>query len=304
MRLCSVSIDLDEIHHYHAIHGLGPPSGEARHAVYDTGLPRLIELAGTSGVPLTLFAVGSDLSRAPNADRLGELSRAGHEVANHSLDHRYDLTRLDRAAMMDQVEGGAAAIERVTGERPVGFRAPGYTMTDQLFDVVRQSGALYDSSIFPCPLYYLAKVGVLSGQRLFGRRSRSIVGPPRALASPAKPYRTGSRFWQRGPGLLELPIQTIGPLRLPFIGTTLTLLGKRRAGWLTRRLVGAALVNLELHGIDALDQGDSLCALAGLQPDLGVPAAAKLETLGHVFQTLKQHGYEFVRLREAARRVG
>ena len=31
---------------------------------------------------------------------------------------------------------GAAAIARVTGRRPVGFRAPGYTVSDPLFDAL------------------------------------------------------------------------------------------------------------------------------------------------------------------------
>jgi len=39
LRLCSVSIDLDEIYCYTRIHGLG--SAPESHAVYDTALPRI-----------------------------------------------------------------------------------------------------------------------------------------------------------------------------------------------------------------------------------------------------------------------
>jgi hypothetical protein len=72
MKLCSISVDLDEIPNYFAIHGLGaraPLAEPTATAVYDIALPRLCELAGSLGVPLTLFAIGDDLARAESADR-------------------------------------------------------------------------------------------------------------------------------------------------------------------------------------------------------------------------------------------
>jgi hypothetical protein len=90
-------------------------------------------------------------------------------------------------------------------------------------------------------------------------------------------------------------------LRLPFIGTTLTLFGPDRARWLTRGVLGAPLVNLELHGIDVLDREDGLEALAAHQPDVRVPTSRKLEALSAAIETLKAAGYSFVRLDEAAR---
>ena len=41
MRLCSVSVDLDEIHNYFAIHGLPTTARPEAHAVYDLALWRL-----------------------------------------------------------------------------------------------------------------------------------------------------------------------------------------------------------------------------------------------------------------------
>jgi hypothetical protein len=76
------------------------------------------------------------------------------------------------------------------------------------------------------------------------------------LTAPANPYRVGEPFWQRGQGLLELPIGVTGALsgRLPYIGTSLIpSLGPRGCRFLTRRIIGRPLVNLELHGIDLVD---------------------------------------------------
>ncbi|HEY2366288.1 MAG TPA: polysaccharide deacetylase family protein, partial [Polyangiaceae bacterium] len=118
MRLCAISVDLDEIPNYWAIHGLDPASGSGRGltAVYDVAVGRLLDLAEEERIPLTLFAIGSDLVRTENADTLRAAHVRGHEIANHTLDHRYDLTRLGRDDMAHQIEGGITAIAHAVGE--------------------------------------------------------------------------------------------------------------------------------------------------------------------------------------------
>jgi hypothetical protein len=110
----------------------------------------------------------------------------------------------------------------------------------------------------------------------------------------------GKPYWKRGNGLLELPVQVTRGARLPFIGTTLTMAGPSRARLLARMCVGEPLVNLELHGIDALDSRDGLSDLARHQRDLSVPLGRKLDSLGGVVELLKGSGYAFVTLCEAA----
>ena len=70
------------------------------------------------------------------------------------------------------------AIAEAAGAAPLGFRAPGYTINDALFEVLAELGMRYDSSVFPCPAYYAAKVAAISGYRLLGRRSHSIDRSP------------------------------------------------------------------------------------------------------------------------------
>jgi peptidoglycan/xylan/chitin deacetylase (PgdA/CDA1 family) len=300
MRVCAVSVDLDEIPNYFAIHGLEEPAGAARSLVYDVAVDRLTDLAKTLGIPLTLFAIGSDLHRPEAAAKLRAAHVAGFEVANHSLDHRYDLVRLGRDGIRQQIEDGARAIERATGVRPVGFRAPGYTITDEVFGVLADLGVAYDSSVFPCPAYWALKAAAIGAIRVRGRSSRSIVDTPAVLAAPTRPYRVGVPYWKRGEGLLEIPIQVTRGGRLPFFGTSLTLWGPRVARSLARMVRGEPLVNLELHGIDVLDAADGLEALRPHQPDVRVPRARKLDALMCALEELRAAGYAFCTLREAA----
>jgi peptidoglycan/xylan/chitin deacetylase (PgdA/CDA1 family) len=304
VRLCAVSVDLDEIPNYYGIHGLPEPTGPERSLVYDVAIDRLGALAEELSIPLTLFAIGSDLARPEAAAKLAAARARGAEIANHSLDHRYDLVRLGRDEIRRQVDEGARAIERATGERPAGFRAPGYTITDEVFDVLVELGVAYDSSVFPCPPYWAAKATAIGLIALRGRTSRSIVDTPAVLAAPTRPYRVGRPYWRRGRGLVELPVQVTRGPRLPFFGTSITLGGPRMARLLARMCAGEPLVNVELHGIDVLDASDGLEALRPHQKDVRVPTARKLDALRAAVGELRDAGYRFVTLREAAGAFG
>ena len=268
--------------------------------MYDVAIDRLEALAKDAAIPLTLFAIGADLARREAAAKLRAARDHGHEIANHSLDHRYDLVRLAHAEITRQIDEGAAAIARAVGERPVGFRAPGYTITDQVFAALMELGVAYDSSVFPCPAYWMAKASAIAWIGARGRTSRSIIDTPAVLLAPTRPYRVGRPYWKRGQGLLELPVQVTRGLRLPVIGTSLTLWGVSAARALTRTCIGEPLVNLELHGIDVLDASDGLEALREHQPDVRVAKTKKLEALHETIATLRRAGYAFVTLREAA----
>jgi peptidoglycan/xylan/chitin deacetylase (PgdA/CDA1 family) len=262
---------------------------------------RLEAFASDARLPLTLFAIGSDLARDEAAARLRDAHGRGHEIANHSLDHRYDLVRLGRDEILRQVDEGARVIERVVGERPVGFRAPGYTITDEVFGVLSELDVAYDSSVFPCPAYFAAKTAAIGAIALRGRESRSIVDTPAVLLAPTRPYLVGTPYWTRGSGLLEIPVQVTRGARLPFYGTSITMAGPTGARLLAKMCVGEPLVNIELHPIDVLDADDGLEALRPHQPDVRVARERKIEALHAAVEVLKGEGYAFVTMREAAR---
>src|SRR5262245_59799619 len=196
LRLCAVSVDLDEVGCYSASHGLPELEGGAAHAMYRRALPRLLDLFEKLAIPATLFACGRDLEDATAASTLAAAARSGYEIGNHSQDHYYDLTRRSAAEMHEQVSRGAQSIERATGQAPVGFRAPGYTMNDELFRVLGELGVTYDSSVFPCPLYYAGKTATIGHYRARGRPTHSVVDDPRVLRAPAEPYRIDKPYWK------------------------------------------------------------------------------------------------------------
>jgi peptidoglycan/xylan/chitin deacetylase (PgdA/CDA1 family) len=302
----SVSVDLDPIECYFRIHALpGVPPEIARFAVLRRCLPRFGELFARHGVKATFFVVGRDLGEDGDGRRLlAQLAGDGHELANHSYAHPYDLTRLARPLIADEIDRGHEAIAGCANAAPVGFRAPGYTTSDTLIDLLCERGYAYDSSAFSSVPYYLAKAAVMGMLRLRGRQSGSILGSPAILRAPLAPYRPDSRDVY-SPGdrpILELPMAVTPWLRLPVIGTTLVT----APAWLRRRLVASALrapfFNLELHGIDLADaDADGLpAALIARQPDLRQPLARKLEALDATLAEARAAGATFRTLREVA----
>jgi peptidoglycan/xylan/chitin deacetylase (PgdA/CDA1 family) len=304
-RLAAVTIDLDEVHHYRAIHGLpvAPPNGDdaAARIACTVGLSRAVEFAARLDLPLTLFVVGDDLRSQRVVEQVREAARVGHAIESHSMSHPYDLVRLGLDRIRREVTDGFDVIERCVGRRPQGFRAPGYTTSDVVFDALEEAGARFDSSVFPCPVYDAAKILALASMHMVGRRSRSIMPDPRVWLASTEPYRPGRPYQRPGNrALIEIPIRVTRGARLPVIGTSLALAGPRGARLLVRTCAAPRVFNLELHALDFLGREDGLEDLVRHQPDLARPRQARLAAIEAAILELRATGYQFVTLATAA----
>lgn len=307
-RLASISVDLDSLPHYCRIHGL-PESlldARARGLVYTTAVPRLRELLEAVGVPGTFFAIGEDVAAdARAAAALRSAREAGVEVASHSYSHDYALTRRPPESIREDLRRADEVLEAATGVRPVGFRAPGYTLNAALYAATVERGYRYGSSAFPAAPYYTAKAVVMGALALLGRPSRAVLDSPRVLLAPRTPYRPDpARPYARGRGaVLELPMAVTPGMRFPLIGTFATTLPLPAVRAAYRACGGDAFFNFELHAVDVLDERDGIPPeLVRQQRDLRVPAARKLERLRTLFGWLASDS-DVVTLRDAAARL-
>jgi peptidoglycan-N-acetylglucosamine deacetylase len=143
---------------------------------------------------------------------------------------------------------------------------------------------------------------VMGALALTGRRSRSVLDRPRVLAAPLLPYRPDpDEPYRAGDGAVpELPI-TVEPLtRFPFIGTFVATLPAGVVDVLYRRVARQPFLNLELHGIDLVDESDGAGpALARAQRDLRVPAARKQARLAELLGRIRGE-YDVVTLLQAS----
>ncbi len=271
-----VSVDLDDVTCYHAIHGLPPP--EHAGLSLRRWLPRFLELFDKLGVRATFFVIGSDLAdgqpgAADGARVLRQALADGHELGNHSEAHAYDLVRWSSQRQREDLAACDARL-RALGAEVEGFRAPGYTHDARLLSHVVALGYRYDSSCLPSPPYYLAKRAVMGAMRLRGRRSSSLPGGARSFWGPRQPYRRADvPLW-------ELPM-SVSRWRLPLVGTSLLALPAIVGGPLRREALRLGQFHIELHAIDLADpQRDPLSeALVRRQPELRVPWRVRYERL-------------------------
>ncbi len=304
MKCACVSVDLDGLHHYGRIHGLPAAALDARaqRLHLTVALPRLLALLAKLQLKATFFVVGEDV-HGEGAEVLHRAVQAGHELASHSHSHPYALAHMTAAQVEEELGRAEEALQAVSGVRPEGFRAPGYTLSSTLLSVLVRRGYRYDASVFPAAPYYLAKALVLLGMRLVGRTSASSLDSPAVLLAPRQPYVPDEgRPYRRGTApLWELPMSVTRWARVPFFGTLVTSLPP----WVVRAAyAGVAreeFVSLELHAVDVLDAADGIpAALVQRQKDLAVPRALKEKRLEDVLGWLGRD-FPLSTLAEAAR---
>ena len=286
-----MSVDLDDVACYHAIHGLPPPPKQQLGIVLERCLPRFLELFAALNVRATFFVVGRDLARdlrdgGRGAALLRQALAQGHELANHSYSHAYDLSVWPKARIADDLKA-CDGLLRELGASPVGFRAPGYTHNIKLLTEVAGLGYSYDSSVLPSPAYYLAKLTVMAWMALRGRRSHSLARGWRCFLGTTQPWQVA------GLGLWEMPMSVSPYLRLPMIGTMLLAGPEPLAGRLRDSAAREPYFHLELHGLDLADSGGEGSSgdgyapeMVALQPELRVPLALRLDRLRGLLRSL------------------
>ncbi|GIV77339.1 MAG: polysaccharide deacetylase [Litorilinea sp.] len=141
---------------------------------------QLLRLLRSHGVRATFFVLGHVADHHPGL--IEEICADGHEIGVHGYFHRF-VYRLTPAQFQEELERGIQAVMSITGEQPLGHRAPYFSIdhrTPWAFACLEACGFRYDSSIFPI---------------------RSLL-----YGSPGAP-----RFPYRVPGhrLVEFPVSTV-----------------------------------------------------------------------------------------------
>lgn len=305
-RYACITVDLDTLRCYRDIHGLDYEMvGRAGDPTYTVGVQRMLEMFDDLGIRATLFVIGRDTVVPTHHDLLKRAHDAGHELANHTHSHHYDLPRHPRTDQQSEVARGEGAIASITGTGPAGFRAPGYNMTGELLDICRSRDYLYDSSILPSPPYWLAKGAIMTWKRMMGAPSRSSQTPASNLLAPTTAYRPApDALWRHDPdgdSPIEVPMCLVPGLRIPVIGTSLHLLGASgfAAIYPLLRRHYDSILNLEFHAIDFIDDSDLADpGLAEYQPDLEIPWIRKRQRYRNIFERIGED-YTFATMADA-----
>ena len=294
----TIQVDVDDLWvYYESIHRSPPQDTPA--LVYEQGIPRLLDLFARFGIRATFFVCGRDLPA--QAHWVREMARQGHEIANHSTWHRTGFARLSAAEKQADIATTQALIQDACGQRPVGFKAPGFSFAPDLLAVLVELGFRYDSTILPMP--WAPALRTL--QRLISRGQVDDSHYGRAIhgLAPLRPYRPdmaaphqARRAAAGQPDFWEAPVTTMPGLRVPMHSTFVLTAGRSLFDLGMARVQAASLpVNYLLHAADVVESVSDP-ALASYR-FLAMPWADKRPLYEHMLHRLSSH-YELVPTRE------
>lgn len=259
--LANLSLDLDNEWAYLKTHE--DPVWESYPSYLNVVVPRILQSLARRNLRITVFVVGQDAALEYNHEALAQIARAGHEIGNHSLHHEPWLHLFSEHDLEQELAEAERHIQAATGQKPTGFRGPGYSQSATLLRVLARRGYAYDASSLPSfigPIaraYYFATGKFDAEQR---ERLNRLFGSWKDGLRPLKPYRW--RFDQTS--LLEMPVTTFPVFRVPIhlsyvmylagFSTMLAQVYFNTALW-TCRLLGVE-PSILLHPLDFLGGED------------------------------------------------
>lgn len=291
--LASVSLDLDNQWTYMKIHG---DEGWEKYPSYlDIFVPHVLDVLDELNLKITFFIVGKDTESEENNKYLRMITERGHEVGNHSYHHESWLQTYSYEKIEKEIREAEEAIEKVTGQRTIGFRGPGFSWSRDLLKVLESRGYKFDASTLPTYLgplarmYYFKKSDLSKEEKkarkeLFGKFSEGF----RKL----KPYK-----WDLGEGksITEIPVTTMPVFKLPFhlsyliyLGNISILLMKLYLNTaITMCKITKTPVSFLLHPLDLIG-GDQISQLAFF-PGMNVSSDKKVKVFKNVIELLQKH---------------
>ncbi|MBI4883778.1 MAG: polysaccharide deacetylase family protein [Actinobacteria bacterium] len=283
----------------------GDAGWEAFPTYLDALVAVVLPMLEAIGLRITFFVVGQDAALEKNHAAIAALATAGHEIGNHSFRHQPWLHLYTLDEIHTELARTEEALQAVTGQRPVGFRGPGYSLSPDVLRALMDRGYEYDASTLPTVIGPLARRYYFRSARLSPQQRSErahLYGHARDGLQPLKPYQ-----WVAGPqSLVEIPVTTMPLTRVPIhISYVLYLAGPSPAA--AYRYFSAALrmcalrgvqPSILLHPLDFLgvDDVDSLQFFPGMH----LTGARKRETVERCLRTFAER-FEVAPLREHAR---
>jgi len=145
----ALTIDVEDWYH---VCGIGQQKVPPRHSWrVAQNVEKIIALLEQHQCKATFFILGSVAEAIPELAPM--IAAKGHEIASHGYSHAL-LTDMDKHQFRDELQRTEQILLEQTGKRPVGYRAPQWSVSPEtpwVDELLAESGYLYDSSRNPLP---------------------------------------------------------------------------------------------------------------------------------------------------------
>jgi len=114
---------------------------------------RILKIFESFGIKQTFFFPAWCMERFP--DLVEEIVESGHEIAHHGYIHESPNAQASREDERYWLQRGIDVIERMTGRRPRGWRAPNYDFSEHSTGLLIEEGFDYDASLMGDDIPYI-----------------------------------------------------------------------------------------------------------------------------------------------------
>ncbi len=111
----------------------------------NVAVPRILNLLDDLDIKATFFIPGWIAER--HEDTVRDVANRGHEIANHGYRHEPPATLSGDGEEGEVLDHGSEILERITGQRPLGYRSPSWELSANSLDLLKERGFVYDSSL-------------------------------------------------------------------------------------------------------------------------------------------------------------
>jgi len=303
MKICSVTVDVDCLRSNFKGFGLRKNSYSFRE--FEIGIENLLAFFSRFNIRGTFFIVAQDLKIKTNADIMKSVIAEGHEIASHSYSHPQGFRLLSIKEKAYELKESKEILEDVSGQDIIGFRAPGWNISDDALPILRELGYKYDSSLFPTSISILLKALHYYAMRKRDLKTRTTLGEFHYLLSHSYPYYTDEKkLGKKGDSdFVEFPVQVAGFFRLPFFATFhLSYPSCIEMGY--KAITNRRIINYQMHLSDFVDYtvkefSHEVPQQVGsyLPASLKLTLAEKMEVWDKVFRIITKN-YDYLPLKE------
>lgn len=244
----SITIDVDTVSSLF-------PEHNVRDNTFLNGLERFLDIFRQFNINATFFIVGKDTHSQENIEILKKINDAGHEIANHTMNHEQGFYLLSKEHKLHEIEENEKAIKNNIDVNVSGFRAPGWNIDRETIQILSEKNYLYDSSIFPTSVMPAAKLmHYLSTRNLSSKSQRTTMGPISNMFSRSKIHVVSTDNNDLKNDICEYPLSTTSFLRFPFFGTIIFEYGMLYFKTFYRLIKNRKRVNFSLHLAELCDK--------------------------------------------------
>ena len=151
-KICTLSVDVDSLGTLLKFHGQSPSQVIGPDPVYQTALPRFLQLFEECQVKATFFIVAEIYEWYPEI--IKEIKKQGHEIAYHT--HTHPLVKkkeiLEKELLLSK--------KFINDFKPAGFRAPQIYLQENALESLEKRGFTYSSSSYD--EYVITKFGKIT----------------------------------------------------------------------------------------------------------------------------------------------